>query len=171
MGKEKLQELRALLTPFHQKEIYVFKRYQLHVPKDSLIQVYGQGKTEMTLQFLQEHPEWSVAWIEKSFSFYPPLLLKKGLSFEKTLFIESFAKNKDQTSQVLLQVLKSQLFKVVVVYHDHFDFKQLRRFQIFAEKSEVIVLWLTSQKKKEWPISSYWEASTSQGELHESPLP
>ena len=158
MGKEKLQELRALLSPFHKKEFYEFNKYCLQIPKGSILQIYGPGKTEIALELFNEYNEWPVAWVEKTFSFYPPLLLQKKLSYEKFLFVESFSKNKDSTAQILLQILKSQLFKAVVVYHDHFDFKQLRRFQIFAEKPESVLIWLAPEKKAEWPVSTYIDA-------------
>jgi hypothetical protein len=144
-----LEQLKSLLAFSHEKEFLTFSKFDLQIPKGAITLVSGFGKTEFVLDFLSEHRDFFTIWIEEKFSFSPSAALQKELSLKNFLFVESGR----QTIYTCLQALKSQVFQVVLVYCENIDLKDLRRIQIFSEKSDCITFWLTNNRKKMWPIA------------------
>ena len=109
-----------------------FTLMQEGLPLGAIVEVVGHGKTEFVVQFLKEHPEFKIAWIEKEMSLNPFALLQRDLKLEQFLFIEAATHG----IWALQQILNSQCFQAIVVSGFEFDFKQLRRFQMLTERSQ-----------------------------------
>jgi hypothetical protein len=116
------------------------------LPLGTLIEVKGYGKTEFVVQFLKEHPEFRVAWVEKEMTLNPFALLQRGIRLEQILFIEA----PREGLWALQQVLNSQCFQSIVVSGFEFDFRELRRFQMLNEKSQGHFFILTNEFHDSW---------------------
>jgi hypothetical protein len=116
------------------------------LPLGSLVEVKGPGKTELTAQFLKEHPELRVAWVEPKLTLNPFALLQREIKLEQILFIEAPKEGR----WALQQVLQSQCFQVIVVSGFEFDFRQLRRFQMLNERTQGHFFILTEEFHSSW---------------------
>lgn len=143
---EKFAELKRQLSEnteaVHKEACSVFSD---GFPTGRLIEVAGPGKTEFLTFFLKEHPDFSVAWFEKELTINPFALWQKGVSVENILFIETHDLNWS-----VQQVLQSQLFKVIVLSQTYFVERDLRRFQLFVEKSNSFLFLLSQDLQQSW---------------------
>lgn len=145
-----LPELKSLLSFHSQREFLPLRCFQgAGIPKGAITEISGVGKTEFVTQILYEHPDLRVAWIEKDLSVFPFALWQRSLGLQRILFIESGK----QTEWAILQILKAQIFKVVIFYVDDFEITSLRRIQLASEKANVVTLWLTDRTHSLWPVS------------------
>ncbi|MFN8943966.1 MAG: hypothetical protein ACK5WZ_05000 [Pseudobdellovibrionaceae bacterium] len=152
-----LQELKSLLATSKEKSAFHFEKYNLEIPQGGITCISGFGKTEVVLDFLSERKDFFVGWIEEKFSFYPYAVSQKNLSLKNFLFIEA----EDQGIYTSLQAMKSQVFQCIILYKDEIDLKDLRRIQIFSEKSKCVTFWLTNKRQSLWPVSLDLEAENS----------
>ncbi len=144
-----LDELKSLVGIKAPKETFDFSLLHEGVPKGAITEVIGNGKTEFALALLAEHPETRVAWIEESLSVYPFGFLQRNVQLGRVLFVESGT----ETCWSALQVLKAQVFQIVVLYSESLGLSHLRKIQLAAEKSQAAVLWLTPESRALWPVS------------------
>ncbi len=144
-----LHQLKSLLAVSNEKAVLQFKKYQLEIPQGAITCLTGLGKTEFVLDFLSEQSDFSVAWIEEKFSFYPQAVAQKNLSAQNFLFLEA----SDQAIYTALQAIKAQVFQCVVLYKEDLELKDLRRLQLFSEKSRCVLFWLTQNIQNKWPIA------------------
>lgn len=145
----KIVELRRQIGAIDgtaKKEVVRFSGYEAGFPKSAVVEIAGSGKTELVAQFLSEHPELRVAWIESELSVFPLALMQRKVAMGRVLFVEGGA-NCLWTAQ---QVLQSQLFHVVVLSHLHVDERILRKLQLATEKSEAMVLSLNANLSSSW---------------------
>ena len=125
----------------------------------------GGGKTEVALRFISEAEKTRVAWIEDRLTIYPCAFLKSQIDLRRVLFVES--PESDSGSEILWaanQILRSQVFGIVVIGEGSFTETELRRLQLAAEKSKVSVIMLRGAPSRQglWPIST-------QIEVHRTP--
>jgi hypothetical protein len=132
------------------------------LPKGALIGVSGvsgAGKTEFVLKFLAANPGVNVAWIEEKFTVYPCSFSQHGVGLDRILFIEP----EGDPLWVVHQVIKSQVFGVVVLSSEHpaSDPVVLRRLQIAAEKNACSVILLTEKPMQaaSWPMAVQLQVS------------
>lgn len=149
--KPSLQELRQLIGAVEhvERERSSFALFQKGFPKGSIIEVCGPGKTELVALFLKEHPEFKVAWIEREITINPYALFQKGLKTENVLFIEA----KEQLEWCLNQALQSACFQAIVtnaLTSSSFDEKDLRRYQLLAERSQAHFFLLSENLHQSW---------------------
>lgn len=142
-------QLKALIGVKTERDVYAFVSGPEGLPKGAITEIFGVGKTEFVLKFLAEQSEVRVAWVEENFSVYPFGFLQRQVDLGRLLFVESGS----ETSWCVLQVLKAQVFGVVVVYSENLSLSELRKIQLASEKSQSAVLWLTSRAKELWPVS------------------
>ncbi len=142
-----LESLRALVHSKTQRSSLPFSYLPTGIPKGAIAEISGHGKSEFVLKFIAEN-KLKVAWIESDFSIFPFAFLQRNVALDKVLFVESA----NQTYWGVLQVLKAQIFPVVVVVGD-MDLRQLRCVQLASEKADACVLWLTEQTHSYWPVS------------------
>ncbi|MGZ6290347.1 MAG: hypothetical protein ACXWQO_19315 [Bdellovibrionota bacterium] len=149
-----LQELRArigAMENFSRSESLPYSQFASGLPRGALVEISGQGKTESVVQFLAENAETPAAWIESEFSLYPPALFQRKRKLENTFFIEA---GKD-APWAASTILRARLFPVIV-YHAPYqkDERQLRRFQLLAEKAQATMILLARRKPlAAWPIA------------------
>lgn len=123
------------------------------VPRGVLVEVsspIGGGKTEVILKFLAENQHLRVAWVEKDFTVYPCAFLQQKVKLDRVLFVDT-----PQYLWAAHQVLKSQIFEVVVLSASIPTEIQLRRLQIEAKKSGTTVILLTDclTEVGTWPVA------------------
>lgn len=150
--KPSLEELRQLIgqTQRLEREKRSFSLFPEGFPKAALIEVSGYGKTECVALYLKEHPELKVVWIETEITVNPYALFQKGLRTENILFIEAG----DQFSWCLTQALSSGCFQVLVTALDRDSSadgeKNLRRYQLLAEKNHTQVFIFSEELHTSW---------------------
>lgn len=164
MSKATLAQLKALpimAAPLIESERLSVSWCAQGLPRGALVEISsreGGGKTELVLKLLIENPELRAAWIERDFTIYPYAVLENEISSERILYLE--AKKKDP-AWVAHQILRSQLFSLVILSHASLAENELRRLQIAAKKSAatVILLATTTTQQGHWPISMQLEVS------------
>ncbi len=130
------------------------------IPRGAISAVTGPGKTEFVTRFLAENPALKVAWVEEKFSVYPGAISQRRGGLERILFAES---GRDSL-WALLQILRSQLFNVVVFSSTpstmgetgqafYRDERTLRGLQLSAEKSSAAMLMILDEPVGAWPVS------------------
>jgi hypothetical protein len=148
-----LQDLRARIGALEsrfRKETLPYSRLAEGIPRSALVEISGSGKTEALVQFLAEHPQIPVAWIEARFSLFPTALQQRQAKLENLLFIEG----KAECAWAATTVLRSQLFPLVAYHAPYGDEKELRRFQLLAERSRATMFLLAeSPAENAWPIA------------------
>ena len=113
-----------------------------------MTEIAGTGKTELVMQFLAENPHVHAAWVESVLSLYPCAVLQRHVALDRLLFNEA---GKD-VPWVTLQLLRSQLFQVVIVDATHFDLTMLRRLQLTTGKANCVFILLSDHLQSAWPI-------------------
>lgn len=156
-----IEKLRQLVAPPVARETFTFCLLPEGIPIGAITEVSGRGKTEFIVKFLAEHPEFTVAWIEKSFSVYPFSFLQQNIDLKKILFLEGAS----EIEWCIYQSLRSQAFDVVVSYCEDISLRSLRRIQLQAEKSRSAFLWLTDGPKNSWPVYQRVAVSREAGTL------
>ena len=151
-----------------QREVLPFSLLQSGIPRGAITEISGLaggGKTEAVLRLLAENPEIKVAWIEANFTLYPCRMAQQKVALERVLFVETSA----EYLWVTQQVLRSQLFSVVVLVAPVPQEAILRRLQIAAERAKASVVFLTEYPTRQgtWPIQVQLQAQRSRprGEL------
>ncbi|MBI3593688.1 MAG: hypothetical protein HY200_01895 [Nitrospirae bacterium] len=129
------------------------------LPKGAITEICGAGKTEFVVQFLREHSDLSVAWVEPDLSIYPTGLLQRKVQLNRILFIEA----ENEFPWVVQQLFKSNLFEIVILFSTLSDPKMLRRFQLSAEKAHASLILLSEVFSKGWPVALQLKSSRKEG--------
>jgi hypothetical protein len=156
-----LEELRALVQTKTQKEYISCSLLSSGIPVGAITEISGHGKTEFVLKILSENKEKKVAWVEENFSVFPFGFMQRRIDLNRVLFVEA-AKDLDW---VCVQILRAQIFGIVVIYTEDIELNQLRRIQLASEKSGVATLWLTHMARALWPVSLQIQVSKSDQQL------
>ncbi|MEO5969500.1 MAG: hypothetical protein ABIQ95_06200 [Bdellovibrionia bacterium] len=160
MEKISKQNLSQLLSNFPKyvsstaREVLPFSLLEKGIPRGALTEISGRaggGKTEAVLRLLAENPEVKVAWIEENFTLYPCRMAQQKVALDRVLFIETSA----EYLWVTQQVLRSQIFSVVVLTAPVPNEIILRRLQIAAERAKSTLIFLTEYPTLQgtWPIT------------------
>lgn len=159
-----LPELRARIGAYtqSQKERLPCPFFSEGLPRGALVEVFGKGKREAVVQFLVENAQHSAAWIEKEFTLFPSALSQREAALEKIFFIEG----KKESAWAASAVLRSQLFPIVVYQAPYGEERELRRFQLLAEKSKSTMILLPEKKLSlAWPIHLSLEMNEGKAEV------
>lgn len=128
-----------------------FSGYPPGLPLGQLVLLQGTGRTQAVARVLAEHPDKLATWVEERLSAYPPGLAQQGVTLERLLFVESGP----QWPWVLAQLLRSQVFGLVVVASALKGPEVeagLRRLQLAAERSQALVLLLAQPEGAAWAV-------------------
>jgi len=159
---EKFAALRAQIhAQYHQREAFLCSAVTQGVPRGAITAIAGVGKTELAVRLIAENPTFRVAWIEEHLSIFPLALLQRGVGLSRVLFIDAGP----DLAWSALQVLKAQIFPVVVIYAADLDLNTLRRVQLAAETANSACIWLADEPKNLWPISLQLQSIRVDGEL------
>ena len=136
-------------------EHFAFESLGEGLPKGALVEISGRtggGKTEVVFRFLAQNPTLRVAWIEEDFTIYPCARPLNRVGLERVLFVDS---PPGQALWTAHQILRSQVFGVLVLKASCVSEMELRRLQRAAGKSQVTVILLSQEpaKRGTWPIS------------------
>ena len=157
-----LEKLKHLVSGKTERETYPFSLLPTGIPKGSITEVSGVGKTELVLQFLKENSELRVAWIEKTFSAYPFAFLQSEIDLKRILFMDG---QKD-LDWCVYQALRAQVFQAVIVYSPDIELNSLRRIQLQSEKALASTIWLTNEPKGAWPVSLRLQVHKDEDGIH-----
>jgi hypothetical protein len=156
---EKIKELSIFLKPEALSRFYSFSWLSQKVPQTGLVEFqgsYGSGKTEAVLQFLKENPALKVAWIEKDFTIFPGAFPLYQIELTRILFLDlSLGPSSQSPFWCAAQLLKSQIFPVLVFSHFSFSEKDLRRLQLLTKKTGKLIFFLqdVNSASVSWPFS------------------
>jgi hypothetical protein len=152
--KEYGVSFRAVETQCEQKYLR-FSQLALGMPKGALVEISGRKNAEAAFQFLLENPGMPVAWIEQDLKSLSIERIPERLNVAKILFFDG---NKD-SSWAASTVINSKEFPVVVYHAPYGEEKELRRWQLQAEKAGVTVILLRDEPCVAWPISLQMRAN------------
>ena len=157
--KPSLDELRQLIgsSESYEKAKSSFSLFSDGFPLGAVIEISGTGKTELVAQFLKEHPDFKIAWVEENISINPYALRQKGVKLNNLLFIEA----KKELSWCLTQALNSNCFQAVITGDTKFSEKDLRRFQLLSEKCKSHFFLLSEKPHNSWVPHLQIEVSKS----------
>jgi hypothetical protein len=149
--------------PFSMVQAQFGASMQGGLPRGALIEVSGDtgsGKTQVVLKLLAENPSLRVAWIEKDFTIYPCVFPQSQVELGRVLFVDSCL---GDTNWTVHQVLRSQIFGIVVLADEIIGKKELRRLQLEAERANACVILLSEKPRREntWPIHTRLEVRRS----------
>ena len=156
-----LEDVKALIRGTTKRTTLSCAALAGGIPKGAITEISGLGKTEFAVAFINEHAPARVAWIEEKFSIFPPGLLQRSTKMERILFVEAGA----DFAWAVLQVLKSQIYPILIIYSEHIALNILRRIQLAAEKAEAVIVWLTHQPQMLWPVTMRLKVLREDGEL------
>lgn len=154
MSAAVLQELRARLGAFDRhspsENRLPYSRLPSGLPRGILVELTGPGKTESVAQLLAENAGLRAAWVESRFSLLPSAFLQRQVNLEKIFFVEG---GKD-SAWAAATILRSQLFPLVIYHAPYGEERELRRFQLLAERSATTMLLLGEKplEQSAWPI-------------------
>jgi hypothetical protein len=142
------QQMQAYLSP-SSIETLACSRLSLGVPRGALIELSGPSRTEWLLQFLKEHPELQVCWLEKKFTLLPTAVEQQSGNLERFLFVETG----DDLFTPVRKALRSHVFDVLVFPNDFVHERALKSLQLLTEKAHATCFLLAPQASTAWPIS------------------
>jgi hypothetical protein len=160
-ARQSIQELRARIGSLEraEKESHSWSMVSGGIPRGGLVEICGHGKTEAVGRLLAEHAHTPTAWIEKDFSLLPSALAQRGVPLDKIFFVEA----KAEYAWAATLILRARIFPFVVYHAPFGEEKELRRFQLLAERSRSTMLLLTEEKPTlAWPISLSLEMEKNQ---------
>lgn len=144
------------------RERLAFSLFPEGIPLGALTQVQGPGATEALLRLLAEHPQHKAAWVEQRLSAYPPGFVQRGANLNCLLFVEGG----EHFSWALAQLLRSQVFKVVIAaspLRGEGMELGLRRLQLAAEQSGTALLIAAECEGPRWALRLRLEAGMKDG--------
>ncbi len=153
MSAAVLQELRARLGVFDShlaREAFPYSRLSSGLPRGILVELTGPGKTEHAVQLLAENSQLRAAWVEQRFSLLPSAFVQRQANLEKIFFVEGG----QQSAWAASTILRSQLFPFLIYHAPFGETRELRRFQLLAERSNTTMILLAEKPLEEraWPI-------------------
>ncbi|MSR84604.1 MAG: hypothetical protein EXS58_17085 [Candidatus Latescibacteria bacterium] len=161
MNAVKFKELKAQIHAHYQKETLSCSLVAQGIPRGAITEITGIGKTELAVRLIAEHPAFRVAWIEEQMSIFPFGFLQRGIGLDRVLFVDAGP----DLAWSVLQVLKAQIFPIVVVYAENLDLSTLRRVQLASETANAATIWLADEPKNLWPVSLQLQSSRMEDEI------
>jgi hypothetical protein len=132
------------------------------LPLGALIHVSGPRRTEAMLTLLAEHPGLRAAWVEERITAYPPALQRRGVDLGRLLFVEA----RRDFFWALTQVVRSQLFKVVLVASPlRGEGVSLRQLQLASEQAGCAVVLAADIEGAAWSVRLWLATETGGGGL------
>jgi hypothetical protein len=149
-----LEEIRARLNALESRsrqEKLPFSLSAQGLPRGALVEITGHGKTEAVALLLAEHSKLRAAWVEQSFSLFPPAFQQRKVNLQNLLFVEGG----EECAWAAGALLRSRIFPLLIYSAPYGDERELRRFQLLAEKSATTMLLLgESPQPNAWPIQA-----------------
>lgn len=167
---EKLRTLSTLATAPLLEKPYPFSLLAGGFPKSSLIELsgpLGSGKTEAVLKFISENPQLEIGWIEQDFTIYPNAFLEFQIELKRILFIQI---QNQSAIQIVSQILKSQVFQVLILSHLDFDEVDFRRLQLLSKQSGVLIIFLSTHPVLEKSWSFFLQIQVKRSQTSKRPI-
>lgn len=143
--KQQLQQYLSLAST----EAWSYSRLTYGVPRGALVELSGPKRSEWALQFLREHPELKVCWIEKTLSLLPTAVAQREAGLDRFLFVEAG----DDLFTPMRKALRSRAFDIVASPNAFESDRTLKALQLLTEQSQSTCLLFASQASSAWPIA------------------
>lgn len=156
-----IEELRYMIAAkqgYHQRGFLHCPQLSDGLPRGAITQIFGFGKTEAAVQIIKNNPDLKAAWIEPHFELNPLAVAQRDVDLTRLLFAEAG----EHMIWTCHQILKSQLFPIVVLKDAPMEDMVLRKLQLAAEKSQSSLVILTEQFSSSWPVSLMLKASRNE---------
>ena len=162
MNELKLTALKSLLqdhAPVRARKHFGFlpgRDSSVPLQAGNLIEILGEGQMTFVTSVLKDRPESRVAWLSDFENELCPLaLVQEKVELSRILFLEKVSPA--QGMDILLTILKSQLFSVLVfpqcfLPKRSFD-AQVRKLTLTAEESGSILLMLSQKHTSSYGIN------------------
>jgi hypothetical protein len=147
-----LEELRYLIAAkqgYHNRGALPCSQLPDGLPIGAITQIYGFGKTEAAVQIIKDNPGLKAAWIEPEFELNPLAIAQRDVDLTRLLFAEAG----EHLVWACHQILKSQLFPIVVLKDAPMEDMLLRKLQLATEKAQASLIILTEEFSSSWPVS------------------
>lgn len=169
--ESKLQALKVLMqehAPVRTKRQFGVLPGAEAVPLQAghIIEVLGQGQLGFVAELLKERPQAHASWMMNGLMEVCPMALAQAqISLSQILFLEQVQER--QGIDVLLTLLKSQLFEVLVfeqifLPRQNFDV-QLRKLSLMAEECGAFMVLLSKTKTTSYGIQIRVETEDANG--------
>jgi hypothetical protein len=140
-----------------------FALHEPGLPLGALTHLGGARRTSALLALLAEHPELRAAWVEERVTAYPPALARQGLRLERLLFVQAPPQH---YFWALTQVVRSQLFKVVVAASPmRGEGIPLRQLQLACEQAACALIVVGEVEGPAWPVRLWLESEIFEGHV------
>ncbi len=149
MTIEQLKYLVSSQHTLHTRECLHTSLLESGVPRGAITQICGFGKTEAAVQLIKDNAEFKAAWIESEFELNPLGVAQRDVDLTRILFAEAG----EHMVWTCHQILKSNLYPIVILKSAPLDDFLLRKLQLAAEKSQTALVILTEDFSASWPIS------------------
>lgn len=152
MAAKAIQELRLLLgqtAPKQAQALLAVPGVDWGLPQGALTNLSGHGKSEWVVRLLESHSGLRAAWVETDCSLFPTALLVRSIGSERVVYVRAG----EDFFWTLRQLIKSQLFPVLVARGTDYPETELRRLQIAAKRAGTTLLILSDSILHAWPLA------------------
>jgi hypothetical protein len=169
--ESKLQALKVLMqehAPVRAKQQFGVLPGADAIPLQAgnLIEVLGEGQMTFTANLLKERPKARAAWMMATpMEVCPMALAQQKIALSQLLFLENV--KEAQGMDILLTLLKSQLFEVVVFEQVFLPRRnldaQIRKLTLMAEESGAVLLLLSKTRTSSYGVNIRVETEDAEG--------
>jgi hypothetical protein len=156
-----IEELRYLIAAkqgYHNREYLHCSNLSDGLPIGAITQIFGFGKTEAAIQIIKDNPGLKTAWIEPEFELNALAVAQRDVDLTRMLFAEAG----EHMIWTCHQILKSQLFPIVVLKDAPMEDILLRKLQLAAERAQTSLIILTEMFSPSWPVSLMLKATRNE---------
>lgn len=175
---EELKKDLLLQAPLKTRQHYlgVPGAPELKVQAGQLIEILGRGSFRWVIQFLKLHPLTRVAWVSsEAIELFPIAVAQESLALARVLFLEKVATPK--AGALFMTLLRSKLFQVIVLDQALVNVRgsvvrsfevrsfevQMRKIQLVAEESGVVLVMLSRQATHSFTVNIQIDTAAQPG--------
>ena len=131
-----------------------------------LIEILGAGQMSYAAKLFQAREDTCIAWMShETLEAFPMALVQEKVALSRILFLEQVKET--QGMDILLTVLKSQLFEVVLFDQIFLPKRnidaQIKKLSFLAEESGAILLLLSQSKTSSYGVTIRVETEDAEG--------
>lgn len=144
MQKDKrtlFKELKEQFQTSKNQNCWNFSSQKILVPKGAFIEVFGNARREVLIEFLRDQRDLTVAWVESELTLFPPSVAQRDVDVTRWLLVEAG----ENLLWVVEELLTSHFFSVILVSEMSLTAALWRRFQRECERGGTTLFLLSEQ--------------------------